>query len=154
VVVERSLLSLTTEKPLSVGTKEEKPNDFPEWLVQRGPDHCGRRFLQSTNGKGSHLTANLEASVLRMREHLIPQPVQIDTKSNSNVFLAWNGEVYQIRNECGEIKDVWTYQQSDTELIASLVRGAIEEDGSDPSVDADTVLARLARVLSTPCCCY
>jgi hypothetical protein len=65
-----------------------------------------------------------------MSEHLIPQPVQIDT--NSNV-------------------DDWTYQQTDTELIAKLVRGAIEQDGSGSgtSADSQSLLTRLAEVLST-----
>jgi asparagine synthetase B (glutamine-hydrolysing) len=135
VVVERSSLELKGA--------EEEPNDFPEWLVQRGPDHCAQQVLQLTNDKGSHLTISFQASVLRMREHLIPQPVQIDT----NVFLAWNGEVYQIRNEKGEIEDVWRYQQSDTELIAKLVREAIEQD--DSGINAESLLTRLAGVLST-----
>jgi asparagine synthetase B (glutamine-hydrolysing) len=159
VVVDRSSSSLPIETPSSLGS-EEGHHDFPEWLVQRGPDHCGRRVLQSTNDKGSHITVSLQASVLRMREHLIPQPVQIDTNSDSdsgsNVFLAWNGEVYQIRNDSGEIEDVWTYEQSDTELIAKLVRQAIEHDGrsstsTSTSADGDSqsLLTRLAGVLST-----
>jgi asparagine synthetase B (glutamine-hydrolysing) len=135
---------------------ERNDNDIPSWLVQRGPDHCARRVLQSTNAQGNDLTVTLQASVLRMREHLIPQPVQINT--DTDVFLAWNGEVYQIQNDKGEIEDVWAYQQSDTEVIAKLVRDAIQQSEND---DKDTtnkntntntnnnLLIRLAGMLST-----
>ena len=145
------------------------PSTVPDWLRRRGPDHCASVAVQcpdcqrcldspvviekveedgstSNNGDCIHrVVANLHASVLQMRESLIPQPLELDfvapdgsssTRTPSCAFLAWNGEVYQVRNEQGGLDDVWDHQTSDTELVAHIVR----EAWSDGESNAEEVL--------------
>jgi asparagine synthetase B (glutamine-hydrolysing) len=97
-----------------------------------------------------------------MRHELVPQPVPIhDDNDNSNdnhndsdsaeeVYLAWNGECYQLQTpSSGHTQDVWSQEQSDTTIVANLIRNAVAQSqkvGSCCMLDQlSAVMARLVN---------
>lgn len=148
--------------------------DVPEWLVRRGPDHVGTdvRLLDTTNLPRRRVLT-LQASVMQMRQMLVPQPVSIRWEQNS-LCLAWNGEVYQRTTQTADansndsnanhtdssrqqqLEDVWSFQQSDARLVALAIQEALQQQQQQQTCTAtdneapETVLLQvLTRVLST-----
>jgi asparagine synthetase B (glutamine-hydrolysing) len=83
-------------------------------LKRRGPTVCKQISLDVESSQIS-----LHASVLQMRQDLVPQPVRINTSHNKNnphtYYLCWNGEVYEAKNT----ETAGNFATSDTRLVAN-----------------------------------
>ena len=142
----RVLIQEITEQNGSVPT--------PQWLERRGPDCLQQVSLTSMDHQ---LCITLQASVLNMRQTLVPQPTCI----GKDAYLAWNGEVYQTRSthDDNHIVDTWQSECSDTLLVADLIKASIDEYPDSMTAALTRALGALinaayATVIVTPAAIY
>lgn len=159
------------------------------WLHRRGPDHSGsaavavERWVEGppqSDDEGcrrrgwwynySYYRVILQASVLQMRDVLVPQPWELrnwgggsaaatttthsedSSSSRRSHYLAWNGEVYQVLSEVHDdddrryqSDDVDSCAIADTPLVAKMIQSAMN-DGHDETVHIlHTTAQRLAN---------
>eukprot|EP00977_Amphora_coffeiformis_P007484 scaffold1640_cov161-Amphora_coffeaeformis.AAC.7 len=130
----------------------------PSWLTRRGPDHHGKvqwTVAIGAIGKTTMTTCcvTLQASVLSMRGKLSPQPVALLPCEDDycQVYLCWNGEVYQAALESDDDNNsppsaaVGEPSVSDTEFVADLLRATAIAGAENHH--PDMLLPRLAAAL-------
>lgn len=124
----------------------ESSSSAKENLQRRGPDSCQQVLIPSTSDRIQKIS--LHASVLKMRETLVRQPVELAVQSTSNhggpFFLCWNGEVYDSvdHHEAGD------FATSDTRLVASLMEKHGQDSTDKDSEDgSEVMMTRLAEIL-------
>jgi asparagine synthetase B (glutamine-hydrolysing) len=130
------------ESPLESGS------DGPDaWLARRGPDSYGSIEISwpAVREVERCRTCKLEATVLQMREALVPQPVRIRIPTSGNVsgsekdtnveygYFAWNGELYEINEPLSATSEsvadlpssdppYWSSALSDTQIAANRIQ--------------------------------
>ena len=104
-------------------------------LRRRGPDAC-----ESVELDGDYHSIYLHASVLQMRQDLIPQPVHLDDDRKS--YLCWNGEAYQTVEQ----PNGWNYDKSDTLLVANQLRTMFELGEIDDGTREETFQGEIAKI--------
>jgi asparagine synthetase B (glutamine-hydrolysing) len=144
---DEALATGSVTSPLRTGSKVQlrstvsEPSSVPnlDWLIRRGPDHTDTRIWHTHH----NATVTLHASVLSMRDVLVPQPVDIDigvsnivdddeegqqhseTHSCGSCVLAWNGEVFRVVTQTPlgtDTDDLSGSHHSDTTLVADWIR--------------------------------
>jgi asparagine synthetase B (glutamine-hydrolysing) len=101
-------------------------------LQNRGPDAC--QSIEPTQNYPQYHQIRLQASVLKMRQELVTQPVKI----HDNTFLCWNGEIYET---CYK-DEMWQYETSDTLLVAEQLESAFENENDG------TTSKRIAEIMA------
>ncbi|KAL3942682.1 MAG: hypothetical protein SGBAC_003166 [Bacillariaceae sp.] len=86
----------------------------------------------------------LQASVLQMRHELIPQPLEIQ----EDMYLCWNGEIYESSSSSSQDEELWAYETSDTLLVKAALETALLElpkgdDTGDNSIHVGNVIAQV-----------
>lgn len=104
----------------------------PSWLQRRGPD------VMATVQTGDHNNSLvlLRASVLHMRDRLVPQPVRVV----EGIYFCWNGEVYD--------DHVWEPAVMDTEYIVEQLRRVLMVP-SEEEETTESIADKLHQVLSS-----
>ncbi|GKY97199.1 hypothetical protein MPSEU_000678300 [Mayamaea pseudoterrestris] len=121
--------------------------EFPDWLKRRGPDSVQRVTLTAATKSNITQRITLQSSVLNMRRELVQQPVCIQ----QDVYLAWNGEVYQTigNDDSDTISDSYASEESDTNLVAGMIRQCMQEQNENQDADmAAAIVETFARLVN------
>lgn len=127
---------------------EELFKEHNSILRNRGPDHCQR--VDASKHFSTCRSVQLQASVLQMRQELVPQPVTI----GEDMYLCWNGEIYESsltdNQDEGKSEQLWMYETSDTLVVKKALEAALLETSADidDTDEADVVGTAIAKVMA------
>ena len=131
------------------------PNDN---VLRRGPDDS---HILSKTYENNH-KIQLQGSVLRMRQELVSQPVQLKIvedaqptgqTTTTTAHIAWNGEIYQMldgtkANEDLSLEDLWHYDDSDTSLVCQRIQQALQEGANSKEDPITSISRQLERLVN------